>query len=120
VTKTVQQKGEATTVVVTTTPPAATSAPPSAPGGHGLNDRGFTRMQAGDFQGALPLLQPAVQKLRGTGPADPYEGFANYNLGYTLLKLGHCSEAVQFLARAQQLEPQRSEPGHALAQAKRC
>ena len=77
-------------------------------------------MRAGDYNGALPLLQQAVSALRGTGPSDPYEAYANYNLGYSLLKLGRCSEAVPYLQRAQQLEPQRSEPGQALAQAKSC
>ena len=47
-------------------------------------------MQAGDYAGALPLLQQAVAKLSGVG--FPNEAYANYNLGYTLLQLGSCSE----------------------------
>ena len=69
---------------------------------------------------AVPLLQSAVRKLRGVGPTDPYEGFANYNLGYALYRLGRCSEAVPYLQRAQQLEPQRHEPGDVLRRAQRC
>ena len=72
------------------------------------------------YAGALPLLQQAVQSLRGTGPSDPYEGFANYNLGYTLLQLGRCNEAIPYLQTAQRLEPQRSEPGQALKRAEDC
>jgi len=114
-----QPSGQATTVTqqVTTTPAA-----PSASGtsGQALNDQGYAKMRAGDYAGALPLLQQSVAKLRGVGPSDPYEAYANYNLGYTLLQLGHCSEAVPYLQRAQQLEPQRSEPGKALKQAQKC
>jgi Flp pilus assembly protein TadD len=88
--------------------------------GHSLNDQGYSRIQAGDFGGAVPLLRSAVQKLRGVGPSDPYEGFANYNLGYALYRLGRCSEAIPYLRRADQLEPQRHEPRQILKSAERC
>ena len=88
--------------------------------GHALNDRGYSLMQQGNYASALPLLQQSVQALRGSGPSDPYEGYANYNLGYTLYRLGRCSEAVPYLQRAQQLEPDRSEPGRILSRAERC
>jgi len=98
---------------------------PSAPGatgtsGHTLNDQGYAKMRTGDYTGALPLLQQSVAKLRGVGPSDPYEAYANYNLGYTLLQLGQCDEAIPYLQRAKELEPQRSEPGKALKQAEKC
>ena len=99
---------------------ASTPVPVSKVGGHELNDKGYALMQAGNYAAAAPLLQQAVAKLRGAGPSDPYEGYANYNLGYTLWKLGRCTEAVTYLQRAQQLEPQRSEPGRALAKARAC
>ena len=136
--KTVTARGTTQRVTVTTTPPApaTTAAPPpptthasstptpvpvpSGGDGHALNDQGYSKMRAGDYNGALPLLQQAVSALRGSGPSDPYEAYANYNLGYSLLKLGRCSEAVPYLQRAQHLEPERSEPGQALAQAKKC
>jgi tetratricopeptide (TPR) repeat protein len=88
--------------------------------GHSLNDQGYSRSQAGDYAGAVPLLRSAVQKLRGLGPSDPYEAYANYNLGYALYRLGRCSEAVPYLQRARQLEPQRREPGQILKRAERC
>ncbi len=130
--KTVTARGTTHARTVTTTPPApattAASPPPtttattqasSTPAptggdGHALNDQGYSKMRAGDYNGALPLLQQAVSALRGSGPSDPYEAYANYNLGYSLLKLGRCSEAVPYLQRAQHLEPQRSEPGQAI------
>jgi serine/threonine-protein kinase len=120
VVRTVTTAGQRTTVVQTTTP--RTTAPPPSGGasGHALNDQGYSRMQAGDFAGAVPLLQQAVQKLQGTGPNDPYEGFANYNLGYSLLQLGRCDEAVPYLQRADSLEPTRPEPRRELRRAERC
>ena len=100
--------------------------PPAAPtttgsgslSGSQLNDAGYTKMQAGDFNGAVPLLQQAVAKLSGVGY--PTEAWANYNLGYTLLQLGRCSEAVPYLEQAKKLEPQRREPRDALKRAKHC
>jgi tetratricopeptide (TPR) repeat protein len=77
-------------------------------------------MQAGDFAGAVPLLQQAVQKLNGAGPRDPYEAFANYNLGYSLLQLGQCAEAIPYLQNADRLEPWRHEPRQALKKAEKC
>jgi serine/threonine protein kinase len=117
-----QASGQTTTVVqqVTTTPPAQPAPPPSGTSGHALNDQGYTKMRAGDYAGALPLLQQSVAKLRGTGPSDPYEAYANYNLGYTLLQLGQCAQALPYLERAAALEPQRSEPRKAIKQAEKC
>jgi serine/threonine protein kinase len=114
--------GQTTTVVqeTTTTPPLTSSSPPTAGGGHSLNDAGYKKMQAGDYAGAVPLLQQAVQKLSGTGPRDPYEAFANYNLGYSLLQLNRCGEAIPYLQKADSLEPWRHEPRKALKQAEKC
>ncbi len=94
--------------------------PPPRGDGHSLNDEGFRRMQAGDFAGAVPLLRQAVQQLRGTGPRDPYEAYANYNLGYSLLRVGECDEAIPYLLKADSLEPWRSEPRSALMRAVLC
>jgi eukaryotic-like serine/threonine-protein kinase len=125
VTQTVKGRDVTTTIVSTFLPTAPTTAPVTAPtpagaSGQALNDSGFAKMRAGDYNGALPLLRQAVQKLRGTGPSDPNEAYANYNLGYTLLQLSRCAEAVPYLQRAEQLEPQRSEPARDLARARAC
>jgi TolA-binding protein len=115
VVKTVTAQGKTVRETVTQQPAA-----PAPAGGHELNDAGYEKMQAGDYEGALPLLQQAVQKLRGTGPSDPYEAYANYNLGYTLYQLGRCDEAITYLSRAQQLEPERHEPRQLLKKAEKC
>jgi tetratricopeptide (TPR) repeat protein len=124
--ETLQGRTVRQTVTVSTTSPAATNPPapppPSAPAssasGQTLNDAGYRKMQAGDYAGALPLLQQAVRKLSGVG--FPYEAYANYNLGYTLLQLGRCNEALGYLRTAQQLEPDRREPKDAAKRARDC
>ena len=126
--RTVTGPAGTTTVQQTVTQPAPPPPPPPPPppataaglDGHTLNDRGYSLQQRGDYTGALPLLQQAVRKLDGTGPADPYEGYANYNLGYTLYRLGRCPEAVTYLSRAEQLEPDRHEPRQLRKRAERC
>ena len=124
ITQTVAGPGGTTTVhqTVTQEPPPPPPPPPAAVSGdgHTLNDRAYSLMQNEDYSRALPLLQQAVQKLAGTGPGDPYEGYANYNLGYTLYSLGRCSEAVPYLQAAERLEPDRHEPKQLLKRAERC
>ena len=113
------------TVTAPAPPPPSTASPPPPPAarasslsGSQLNDAGYAKEQAGDYAGALPLLRQAVAKLRGVGY--PTEAYANYNLGYTLLQLGRCSEAVPYLEQAKRLEPQRHEPKDALKRAQHC
>ena len=110
------------TVTVPATSAPATTAPASVGGasaGHALNDQGYAAMRRGDYAGALQPLERAVADLRRAGPSDPYEAYANYNLGYTLLELGRCAEAIAPLERAQQLETSPSVP-RALARARAC
>jgi eukaryotic-like serine/threonine-protein kinase len=120
--RTVTGRGQTLTTTVTTpTSVPATSIPATTPAsgsGSSLNDAGYAKMRAGDYQGALQLLQSAVRELNRAGYPD--EAYANYNLGFTLLQLGRCGEAVGPLTKAQQLEPQRPEPGQALARATAC
>jgi serine/threonine-protein kinase len=110
------------TVTVPATSPPATTAPAAvgiASAGHALNDQGYAAMRRGDYAGALQPLEQAVADLRGAGPSDPYEAYANYNLGYTLVELGRCGEAIAPLERAHQLETSPSVP-RALARARAC
>ena len=112
---------EKTVTVPTTSPPPTAPPPPTSAAslsGFALNNAGYSKMQAGDYVGALPLLQEAVAKLSGVGY--PNEAYANYNLGYTLLQLGRCDAALPYLEQAKRLEPERREPKDALARAKHC
>ena len=115
ITKVVTAQGTTSTRVVTTRPaPAATtltvtttaSGPPSAPtvDAHQLNDQGYALINQRDYAQAVPLLRRAVARLRGAGPADRYEAYANYNLGYALLQLNRCRAAIRPLTTANHLE----------------
>ena len=127
-TVTITEQGSTLERTVTTPiPPPATPPPPASPrppasasslSGSQLNDAGYAKMRAGDYAGALPLLRRAVAKLSGVG--FPTEAYANYNLGYTLLQLGSCGEAIPYLEQAKRLEPQRHEPKDALKRAQHC
>ena len=120
VVKTVTTPGR--TLKQTVTAAGSTAPAHAAPSGdgHTLNDRGYALMQQGQFAQALPYFQQAVSRLAGVGPGDPYEAYANYNLGVTLIELGRCGDAMPYLERARSLEPQRSEVHQALARAKHC
>jgi hypothetical protein len=72
--------------------------------GHQLNDQGYALLQRGEYAAAIPLLRRAARDLRSAGPADPYEAYANYNLGYGLLQTGQCGAALGPLEAANQLE----------------
>jgi len=123
--KTIQ--GQATTVTqqVTTTaasPPPPPSPPPSPPpaagsqSGAALNDAGYNRMKVGDYEGALPLLQQAVQKLQGTGRIE--EAYADYNLASTRLHLNQCDGVKDLLKSSERIQGHRSEIDTAKAQEK--
>jgi serine/threonine-protein kinase len=111
----VTTQGRVTTVekqvTVTTsasTPTAVSPAPatPSGQSGESLNDAGYAKMQAGDYTGALPLLEQAVKKLQGTGKL--YEAYASYNLAYTRFQLGNCDGVLALLDRAESIEGRKS------------
>jgi hypothetical protein len=95
-----------TVTVQPTTAPSTTAA--SAPSsGAALNDAGFAKMRAGDFNGALPLLEQAVQKLDGTGSTT--EAYADYNLAFTRFALGSCTDVVSLLDESESIQGRRHE-----------
>jgi eukaryotic-like serine/threonine-protein kinase len=123
VVKTVQ--GQVRTVTQQVNPPPAPpppSPPPASPpaassqSGAALNNAGFAKMQAGDYQGALPLLEQAVSKLQGTGSLD--EAYADYNLAATRLQLGQCDGVVDLLKNSEHIQGHRDEIDAARKQAK--
>ena len=111
--RTVTQRGQITTVerAVTVTTSSPTGGPPSPTANSGasgaaLNDAGFKKQQAGDYQNALPLLEQAVAKLRGSGAIT--EAWASYNLAYTRFQLGRCDGVLALLDRSEGIQGQRS------------
>jgi tRNA A-37 threonylcarbamoyl transferase component Bud32 len=94
------------TVTAPTTTASTSASAPSGGSGAQLNLAGYRKMQAGDYAGALPLLEQAVQKLNGTGSLD--EGYASYNLAYTRYALGDCTDVLALLDHAQSIEGKRS------------
>jgi serine/threonine protein kinase len=97
-------------VTVTTSASLPSTAPtptPASPSGVSLNNAGFRKMQAGDYTGALPLLERAVQKLQGTNSRD--EAYADYNLAFTRFQLGNCDGVLELLDRSESIQGQRAE-----------
>jgi eukaryotic-like serine/threonine-protein kinase len=115
--RTVTTQGHATTVekpvTVTTSPTVST--PPSNRSGVALNNAGYAKMQAGDYAGALPLLEEAVRRLDGTGVLD--EAYAKYNLAYTRYQLGNCDGVLDLLDQAEAIEGPKSAIDRLRAQA---
>jgi serine/threonine-protein kinase len=100
--ETVTTAPEPTTAAEPTTAPETTGESPSQ-----LNDRGFALMQAGDYEGALPVLEQAVAGLAGSG--ETAEAYASYNLAFTRLKLGSCDGVIELLDRSEAVQGERKE-----------
>ena len=64
-------------------------------------------MRAGDYEGALPLLEQAVAGLSGSG--ETAEAYASYNLAVTRLALGRCDGVVELLDRSEKVQGKRKE-----------
>ncbi len=90
-----------------TVPEDETSVPSSGSSGSELNNEGFARMQAEDYEGALPLLEQAVSQLAGSGTLA--EAYASYNLAFTRLALGSCDGVLELLDRSEEVQGERSE-----------
>jgi serine/threonine protein kinase len=87
--------------------------------GRTLNDIAYALIGAHEFEQALPFARKAVKK----APVGSLtRGFANFNLGYTLLSLGRCSESLAPLRKSLQLEPRELRPyiRPRIKQAERC
>ena len=112
---------ETVTTVPATTTPSTDAAAELLSDGASLNNAGFAKMRAGDYAGALPLLEQAVQALDGSGSLN--EAYAKYNLAYTHLALGQCTDVVALLDQAATLEGNlkpindlRKQAGHTCSQ----
>jgi serine/threonine-protein kinase len=98
---------QATTRARTSTSSGETASTTPTVNGDALNDRGFARMQAGDYVSALPLLRGAVLALAGTGSLT--EAYADYNLAYSRFAVGRCDGVVGLLDRSERIQGARSE-----------
>jgi tetratricopeptide (TPR) repeat protein len=103
---------EGTTVeeVVTTT---VETAPPAGEGlsveeARALTDEATARLEEGDWEEALRLMEQALPALQGTYSDDfRYEAYAEYNIGKALAELGRCEEALPHLERSEDLQGER-------------
>jgi serine/threonine protein kinase len=87
--------------------------------GRTLNDIAYALIGAREYDQALPFARKAVRK----APAGSLtRGFANFNLGYTLLKLGQCAKSLPPLRTSLKLEPPVLRPyiRPRIKQAQRC
>jgi tetratricopeptide (TPR) repeat protein len=94
-----------TTQQQTTTTTATTQAPAANDGRSPaqLNNAGYA-MLPGDPQGALPLLQSAVQKFRASGDRSSIDyAYSLYNLGWALRLAGRPAEAIPLLQERLQI-----------------
>ncbi len=72
-----------------------------------LNDEGYRQLREGDVEGALPLLERAVQLLAGSG--SDVEAYASYNLALARYSLGSCDAVLVLLDRSEQVQGKRKE-----------
>ena len=83
-----------------------------------LNDQGFQMMQAGDYEGAIPVLQQAKDSFP-PGTDDITYAYALYNLGRSLRKVGRFDEAIPLLEERLEWGDQRETVERELDLAKR-
>ena len=67
--------------------------------GRTLNDAAYALMRAHEYARALPFARKAVKTAHGTTL-----GYATFNLGFTLLRLGRCQESLVPLRHALKIE----------------
>jgi tetratricopeptide (TPR) repeat protein len=119
---TVQGAGQTVVTTVVSTAQASTTTPPSttAAGGDPVaeNNQAYDLIKQGDFNDALPLLEDAQRQLSGQGGLA--EAYTDYNLGYVLMQVGRCSDALPYLERSLQIQPRRHEVRDAIKQAQKC
>jgi serine/threonine-protein kinase len=84
-----------------------------------LNDQGFALMNAGDHEGAIPVLQRAVGAFP-EGSTDLTLAYALYNLGRSLRLAGRPDEAIPVLERRLEFNNQRGVVKRELAAARRA
>ena len=74
--------------------------------GRTLNDISFVLISAHRFEDALPFAEKAYHNTS----ENPVHAYATFNLGYVLLKLGHCQRAITLFKAALPNEPNDQQP----------
>jgi predicted Ser/Thr protein kinase len=69
--------------------------------GRTLNDAAYYLINAGQYDRALPFAQKAI---RHTTPTSVTRGYATFNVGLALLKLGRCDDALPYFKKALKIE----------------
>jgi serine/threonine-protein kinase len=100
------------------TPPAETAPDNEGEGGAGpdsasgespaaLNDQGYSLLQNGQAEQAVPILQRSVEGFEAQGEgADPTTyGYALYNLGTALVEAGRPADAIPYFERRLEVSP---------------
>ena len=115
--QTVTREGETVTTNVTVTtaseppapmpPPAPTPPSASSKSGVQLTDEATALLGKGRWSEAEAVARQALGKLKGSG--QPYEAYAEYDLGRALAEQDKCGEALQHLNRSEQLQGHRSQ-----------
>jgi serine/threonine-protein kinase len=82
-----------------------------------LNDQGFALIQQGDPEGAIPVLQQAVEGLAGSD--DITYAYALYNLGHALRLAGRPAEAIPILEQRLEIPNQQGTVAAELKQAQK-
>ena len=86
-----------------TTPVAVTTTPAT---GSSLALQGYRKMQAGDYAGAIPVLEQAAKDLEGSRSLA--EAYNDYNLAFSLTRTEGCSTRVlQLLDKSQAIQGSR-------------
>jgi eukaryotic-like serine/threonine-protein kinase len=99
--------------------PAPEEPAPSAPAdGAELNEQGFALMQQGDYAGAIPILQRAVESF-GSNTGDLNYAYALFNLGQSLRLAGRPDEAIPILEQRLEIPNQTGTVRRELEAAKR-
>jgi serine/threonine protein kinase len=103
------------------TPPATTTDETPAPDptldGAALNDEGFSLIQQGRYDDAIPVLQQAVDAL-AENPEDINYAYALFNLGNALRLAGQPEDAIPILERRLEIPDQTETVKAELAAAK--
>ena len=109
-----QTTTEQTTTEQTTTEQTTTETT-VAMSGVELGAAGYELQVAGNYERARPLLEGAVDALRGTGTLQ--EAYASYNLAYTRFALGICRGVLSLLDRSENIQGQHPDIDALYAQA---